>query len=319
MVRIGIDIGGTFLKAGVVTDDREVLNTVSRPTGAGRPTDAIIADIAAVAREAAEDAGVSMSDVRLVGAGCPGTCNRQTGVVEYANNLNFVGVPLCEDLHRLLNVPVYVENDANAAVLGEHVAGAAQGAADCACITLGTGVGGGVMVGGRLLSGVSYSGGELGHMVICVDGEPCTCGRNGCWEAYASVSALVRQTKAAMSAHPESAMWQVSPSLEQVDGRTSFDAMRLGDETAIAVVERYLRYVATGLINIINIFQPEIMCIGGAISKEGDTLMDPIRRMVREERYSRYADRQTKLCAAQLGGRAGLIGAAFLDLQVDHI
>ena len=317
MARIGIDIGGTFLKAGAVADDGQVLSTVSRPTGAGRPADAVIADIAAVARDAADAAGLAMTDVELVGAGCPGTCNRQTGIVEYANNLDFVNVPLCEKLHELLCVPVYVENDANAAVLGEHIAGAARGADDCACITLGTGVGGGVMVNGRLLSGVNYSGGELGHMVICVDGEPCNCGRNGCWEAYASVSALVRQTKAAMSEHPDSAMWQLAPSPEQVDGRTSFDAMRLGDPVAAAVVARYLRYVAAGLINIINIFQPEVLCIGGAISKEGDTLMEPIRRQIREERYSRYADRQTRLCVAELGGRAGMIGAAFLDRQVD--
>ena len=313
MARIGIDIGGTFLKAGVVSDDGLVLATASRPTNAGRPTDAVIADIAAVACEAADAAGLSMADIELVGAGCPGTCNRQTGIVEYANNLSFVNVPLCERLHTLLRVPVYVENDANAAVLGEHIAGAARGANDCACVTLGTGVGGGVMVDGRLISGVNYSGGELGHMVIVVDGEPCTCGRNGCWESYASVTALVRQTKAAMTAHPDSAMWKLAPSLEQVDGRTSFDAMRLGGPIAAAVVAQYLRYVAAGLINIINIFQPEVLCIGGAISKEGDTLMEPIRQQVKEERYSRYADRQTRLCVAELGNRAGMIGAAFLD------
>lgn len=318
MARIGIDIGGTFLKAGVVTDDGQVVTTASRPTDAGRPADAVIADIAAVTREAADAAGLSMADVELVGAGCPGTCNRQTGIVEYANNLNFVNVPLGEKLHTLLKLPVYVENDANAAVLGEHIAGAARGADDCACITLGTGVGGGVMVNGRLLSGVNFSGGELGHMVICVDGEPCTCGRNGCWESYASVSALIRQTKAAMQQHPESALWRQAPSLDRVDGRTSFDAMRQGDPVAADVVARYLRFVAAGLINIINIFQPEVLCIGGAISKEGDTLMEPIRQQVKEERYSRYADRQTRLCVAKLGNRAGMIGAAFLDRQVDR-
>ena len=313
MARIGIDIGGTFLKAGVISDDGQVLATASRPTDAGRPADAVIADIAAVARDAAALAGLSMADVKLVGAGCPGTCNQQTGLVEYANNLNFVNVPLCEKLHTLLRVPVYVENDANAAVLGEHIAGAARGADDCACITLGTGVGGGVMVKGRLISGVNCSGGELGHMVIVVDGEPCTCGRNGCWESYASVTALIRQTKAAMTAHPDSAMWGLAPSLDRVDGRTSFDAMRQGDPVAAAVVKQYLRYVSAGIINIINIFQPEVLCIGGAISKEGDTLMEPIRQQVKEERYSRYADRQTRLCIAKLGGRAGMIGAAFLD------
>lgn len=315
MARIGIDIGGTFLKAGVVSDDGQVIATASRPTGAERPADAIMADIAAVAQDAADAAGLTMADIQTVGAGCPGTCNRQTGMVEYANNLHFVNVPLGERLRTLLKAPVYVENDANAAVLGEHIAGAAKGADDCACITLGTGVGGGVMVNGRLITGVNGSGGELGHMVICVDGEPCTCGRNGCWESYASVSALIRQTRAAMQSHPESALWRQAPALDRVDGRTPFDAMRQGDAVAAAVVERYLRYVAAGIINIINIFQPDILCIGGAISKEGDTLLDPIRRTVIQERYSRYSDRQTRLCVAELGNRAGLIGAAFLDRQ----
>ncbi|MBR3290146.1 MAG: ROK family protein [Clostridia bacterium] len=315
MARIGIDIGGTFLKAGVVSDDGQVIATASRPTGAERPADAIMADIAAVAQDAADAAGLTMADIQTVGAGCPGTCNRQTGMVEYANNLHFVNVPLGERLRTLLKAPVYVENDANAAVLGEHIAGAAKGADDCACITLGTGVGGGVMVNGRLITGVNGSGGELGHMVICVDGEPCTCGRNGCWESYASVSALIRQTRAAMQAHPESALWRQAPALDRVDGRTPFDAMRQGDAVAAAVVERYLRYVAAGIINIINIFQPDILCIGGAISKEGDTLLDPIRRTVIQERYNRYSDRQTRLCVAELGNRAGLIGAAFLDRQ----
>ena len=313
MVRIGIDIGGTFLKAGVVTDDGRVLASASVPTGAGRPADAIIADIAAVARKAAESAGLPMTEVELVGAGCPGTCDRQTGTVEYANNLDFVNVPLGKELSRLLALPVYVENDANVAVLAEHVAGAARGADDCVCVTLGTGVGAGVMVGGRLLTGCNASGGELGHMVICEGGEPCTCGRNGCWESYASVTALIRQTRAAMQAHPDSLLWQQASSLDRVDGRTPFEAMQQGDPVAAAVVEQYLRYVAAGIVNVVNIFQPEVLCIGGAISRQGDTLLDPIRRQVKQERYSRYADRQTRLCVAELGNLAGIVGAAFLD------
>jgi len=313
MARIGIDIGGTFLKAGVVTDDGRVLASASLPTGAGRPADAIIADIAAVARKAAESAGLPMTEIELVGAGCPGTCDRQTGTVEYANNLDFVNVPLGKELSRLLALPVYVENDANVAVLAEHVAGAARGADDCVCVTLGTGVGAGVMVGGRLLTGCNASGGELGHMVICEGGEPCTCGRNGCWESYASVTALIRQTRAAMQAHPDSLLWQQASSLDRVDGRTPFEAMQQGDPVAAAVIEQYLRYVAAGIVNVINIFQPEVLCIGGAISRQGDTLLDPIRRQVVQERYSRYADRQTRLCVAELGNLAGIVGAAFLD------
>lgn len=180
-------------------------------------------------------------------------------------------------MRKTCSVPVSIENDANAAALGEALAGAARGARSCVCITLGTGVGGGIILDGKVYSGFNYAGAELGHMVIMVDGEDCTCGRQGCWEAYASATALVRQTRRAMEAHPDSAMWKIAGSLDNVDGRTAFDGMRAGDDAASRVVENYVHYVACGLINVINIFQPEVLCIGGGICKEGETLLAPIR------------------------------------------
>ena len=312
MYRIGIDLGGTNIVAGVVNENNEIVASAKCKTNCPRPADAIVADMAKVAREAVEKAGINLSDVAGVGVGSPGTCNKNTGVVEYANNLGFENLPLGGMLSDLLGLPVTIENDANAAALGEFCAGAAKDVNSCICITLGTGVGGGVIINGEIFSGSNFAGTELGHTVINVGGEPCSCGRKGCWEAYASATALVRQTRRAMEANKDSKMWEIAGSLENVDGRTAFDAMRAGDAAGTAVVDAYIYYVAVGLIDMINIFQPEILCVGGGICKEGDTLLVPLKKYIEAERYSKHSDKQTRLTVAQLGNDAGVIGAACL-------
>ena len=313
MVRIGIDIGGTFLKAGVVTEDGNILATAARPTGFPRPVEDIIKDIAGAATDAVAKAGLTLDDVSFVGCGCPGTVNQQTRLIEYAGNLGFKQTPLVGELEKLLGKPVMAENDANAAMLGEWKAGAARGTQYCVCITLGTGVGGGVIARGKMVRGVNSAGAELGHTVIDFNGVQCNCGRKGCWEAYASVTALIRQTQAAMMADLDSAMWQLAPTLEEVNGRTAWDAMRAGDETGKAVVDQYIEFVGVGVVNMINVFQPEVLCIGGAISKEGDRLLQPLMEKAMIEHYSKYSEKQTKICRCELGNDAGIIGAAFLD------
>lgn len=312
MVRVGIDLGGTNIVAGVVDDSYTILATAKRKTNLPRPAAEIIRDMAELVTEALEKANMSISEVRYVGVGCPGTCNQDTGIVEYSNNLRFEQVALKADLQKLTGKPVYIENDANAAALGEALAGAGKGAESCVCITLGTGVGSGIVLDGKLYDGFNFAGAEIGHSVIMVDGEPCTCGRHGCWEAYASATALVRQTKAAMEAHPDSVMNILAKESGKVTGRTSFDAMRQGDAVAREVVETYIGYIACGLVNVVNIFQPEVLCIGGGICNEGDTLLSPLKRILERDRYSKYCKQQTKLCVATLGNDAGIIGAAFL-------
>jgi len=312
MYRIGIDLGGTNIVAGVVDDNYNIIAKAKRKTRIPRPADEIIRDMAEAALEAAEAAGISMDDISMVGVGSPGTCNPDTGVIEYANNLGFENVPMREKLSALLNKEVYIENDANAAALGEALAGAAKGAQSCVCITLGTGVGGGIIIDGKIYGGFNFAGAELGHTVIVVGGHPCTCGRKGCWESYASATGLIWQTKEAMEKHPESAMWEIAGSLDNVDGRTAFDGMRRGDSAAKQVVDKYIEYVACGLTNVVNIFQPEILCIGGGICQEGDTLLKPLEEHIKRERYSKFSSHQTKLCVAKLGNDAGIIGAAFL-------
>ena len=316
MVTIGIDLGGTNIVAGVVDGTYRILASAKCKTLAQRPVEEIVADMVRLTHEAVQRAGLTMDDVTGVGVGVPGACNAQTGVVEYTANLPFVDFPLGEIMGKELGKPIYLGNDASAAALGEIKAGAAKGAKNCVCVTLGTGVGGGIVIGGKVYDGFNFCAGEIGHTVIVKDGEPCGCGRRGCWEAYASATALVRQTREAMKAHPESAMWRIAGSLENTNGRTAFDAMREGDVVGKAVVDAYIEYVAIGVTNMINIFQPEIVCLGGGICKEGETLLAPIRAFVERERYSRFSKKQSKLCVAALGNDAGVIGAACLGEMI---
>ena len=314
MYTIGIDLGGTNIVASVVDDDYNIIGTSKTPTNSPRSADEIFDDIADVCEEAVKTAGLTMEDIDSVGMGTPGTVN-QDGVIEFANNLAFNNVPVRTMLAKRINKPeekVFIENDANCAALGEAYAGCGNGAKDFVAVTLGTGVGSGVIIGGKIVNGVNYAGGECGHMVIVVDGEQCSCGRKGCWEAYASATALIRQTKKAMEEYPDSLMHKLAKEEGKVSGRTAFDAMRLGDIAGIKVVDDYIKYVACGLINIVNALQPEIICIGGGICNEGETLMKPLRRFVQSERYSIHSKIQTKIVKAELGNDAGVIGAALL-------
>ena len=314
MYTIGIDLGGTNIVASVVDDDYNIIGTSKTPTNSPRSADEIFDDIADVCEEAVKTAGLTMEDIDSVGMGTPGTVN-QDGVIEFANNLAFNNVPARTMLAKRINKPeekAFIENDANCAALGEAYAGCGNGAKDFVAVTLGTGVGSGVIIGGKIVNGVNYAGGECGHMVIVVDGEQCSCGRKGCWEAYASATALIRQTKKAMEEYPDSLMHKLAKEEGKVSGRTAFDAMRLGDIAGIKVVDDYIKYVACGLINIVNALQPEIICIGGGICNEGETLMKPLRRFVQSERYSIHSKIQTKIVKAELGNDAGVIGAALL-------
>ena len=317
MYTIGIDLGGTNIVASVVDDDYNIIGTSKTPTNSPRSADEIFDDIADVCEEAVKAAGLTMEDIDSVGMGTPGTVN-QDGIIEFANNLAFNNVPARTMLAKRINKPeekVFIENDANCAALRQLPLlelSCGNGAKDFVAVTLGTGVGSGVIIGGKIVNGVNYAGGECGHMVIVVDGEQCSCGRKGCWEAYASATALIRQTKKAMEEYPDSLMHKLAKEEGKVSGRTAFDAMRLGDIAGIKVVDDYIKYVACGLINIVNALQPEIICIGGGICNEGETLMKPLRRFVQSERYSIHSKIQTKIVKAELGNDAGVIGAALL-------
>ncbi|MDR1564378.1 MAG: ROK family protein [Oscillospiraceae bacterium] len=316
MYNLGIDLGGTSIKAGVVDKSFKVIATASLPTAMPRPAHEIMDDIAKAGFMAVQNAGISFNDIEYIGIGSPGTVNPQTGILEFSGNLDMHKYPLKDELTHRFNHEVYVENDANCAAFAENLAGAAKGAKNAVAITLGTGVGSGIIIDGKIYSGFNYAGAEFGHTVILHNGRQCNCGRRGCWEVYASANAFVYQTKLAMLDHPESELWELAGrSLDNVDGKTAFAAMQLGDPTGEAVVCEFVSYVACGIVNIINIFQPDIMCIGGGLSNAGEALMTPLRSYIKKERFSKYSEKQTKFLSAILGNEAGIIGAANLYLN----
>ena len=314
MYRIGIDLGGTNIAVGVVDDHHRIVAEASLPAGAHRPAEQVVADMCRAVELALDKAGLTPADCASIGVGTPGTCDPERGVVVRAYNLNWFDVPVCAMLTAHFGLPARLSNDANCAALAETVAGAAVGCRNMMLITLGTGVGGGIIVDGRIVSGLGGAGGEPGHSLLVLDGEPCTCGRRGCWESYSSATALIRQTKDAMRHDPYTAMWDlVGNDISRVNGRTSFDAMRAGDETAKKVVNQYIFYLAAGITNVVNALQPDMICIGGGIGHEKENLLVPLRKMVERERYSIHAKVQTQIISAELGNDAGLIGAALLD------
>ncbi len=312
MYRIGVDLGGTNTAAAVFDERYQLLARASVPTRRDPSPEGVADSIAAACRECCQNCAIQPGDAESIGIGSPGVIDPEQGIIEYWSRYDFTGVAMADLVEARLGKPVYLENDANAAALGEYVAGAGAGSRDMVAVTLGTGIGGGAIIGGKLYSGFNHAALELGHMSIAADGKRCTCGRLGCFEAYASVTALIEQTRQAMCAAPESRMWTLAPTLENAGGRTAFDAMRAGDEAGRAVVDAYIRYLACGLVNIVNIFQPEVLCVGGGISNEGETLLAPVREILDREDYARLVPHRTRLVRAQLGNDAGLFGAAAL-------
>lgn len=311
---IGIDLGGTNIAAGLVGEDASLKNHLSIPTKSGRSAREIVRDMAGLARKAAALYGIDWKDIEAVGIGVPGTANRDTGMVEYANNLGFYKEPIVPMLEEELpGKPIRFDNDANAAAWGEYLAGSGKGSKSMLAVTLGTGIGGGIILDGKIFQGVNYAAGEFGHFVIDRNGLECNCGRKGCFEAYASATALIAQTKEAMKENPDSLLWELcggDPGL--VEGKTLFDGVRKQDKTAKRVLDRYIEYLSAGLVNLINIFQPELICIGGGISKAGDLLLKPLKEIVDREDYARTSRVRTRLAVAELDNDAGLIGAALL-------
>lgn len=306
---IGIDLGGTNIAVGVVDETGRILKADSTPTNKERGYTDIVADMAALAKKVIADAGLAETDIKGVGIGCPGSVDSKNGIVVYANNLKMEHTPVAAEFKRHWDLPVTLINDADAAALGEYKM-TAPDAESFVFMTLGTGVGGGVVIDGKLVRGCNGAGGELGHFCIEVDGKPCTCGTRGCLECYASVTALIEQTEEKMAACPDSNMHEWVKAKGKVSGRTAFECAKMGDKAAIEVRDRYLHYVAIGVNSLINIFQPNVFAIGGGISREGDTLLTPIKEFVKKNNYNKYMV-ETELRIATLFNDAGIIGAAF--------
>ncbi len=317
MYYLGIDLGGTNIAVGIVDEGYNIIKKGSVPTKAQRAPEEIVADMGKLCLDLLAEANIPVSEVAYAGIAAPGTANPQTGCVEYANNLPFLNFPIAKILREYLPVEkILVENDANAAAYGESIAGAARGAKFAVMITLGTGLGGGIIIDGKVYSGFNFAGAELGHMAIEYNGKPCTCGRRGCWEAYSSATGLIRMTREKMIETKDTIMWDmVGGSIDNISGKTAFAAMKQGDKAASEVVDMYIAYLACGVTNLINVFQPEVLCIGGGVCREGDYLIKPLLALVEKEQYTRNSDKKTIIKVAELGNDAGIIGAAALGQQ----
>ena len=314
MYYLGIDLGGMSIKAGVCDDNGHILFADTCVTVRDEDGDRILNDMASLCLKVISDTGLTVDDIEYAGIASPGSADSERGVIIYAATLPFLNYPIAEKLIEKTGIKkVYIDNDANAAAKGEAIYGAAKGYKDSLFITIGTGVGGGIIIDGKIYSGFNFSGAELGHIVIVKDGLDCPCGRRGCLESYASATALIRQTKDKMLECKDSALWKICDGdIEKVNGKTVFDAMLLNDEAAKQVYKEYIEYLACGITNFINIFQPEVLSIGGGISKQGEILIAPLREIVEREQYSRYSDKKTIIKVAELQNDAGIIGAASL-------
>ena len=307
---IGIDLGGTNIAAGIVREDGKIVVQSSVPTLSQRPTDEIVKDMVFLSKQLIKDAELELNDIEAVGIGCPGTINFETGEVIYSNNIKMENYMLAKEFQKYLNLPVKIDNDANCAAMGEYIV-SGNNVPIFMFITLGTGVGSGLILNGKVFRGFNGAASEAGHITLVSGGEPCTCGKRGCWETYASVTALIRQTKVAMEKNPESLMHEIAKAEGKISGRTSFDAAKQGDKAAQAVVKQYAQYVADGIVSVENVLQPDIISVGGGISREGEYLLQPVCEYAAANGFNKFMPK-TKIVTAQSFNDAGIIGAAMI-------
>ena len=307
---IGIDLGGTNIAAGMVREDGKIVVQSSVPTLSQRPTDEIVKDMVFLSKQLIKDAELELNDIEAVGIGCPGTINFETGEVIYSNNIKMEHYMLAKEFQKYLNLPVKIDNDANCAAMGEYIV-SGNNVPIFMFITLGTGVGSGLILNGKVFRGFNGAASEAGHITLVSGGEPCTCGKRGCWETYASVTALIRQTKVAMEKNPESLMHEIAKAEGKISGRTSFDAAKQGDKAAQAVVKQYAQYVADGIVSVENVLQPDIISVGGGISREGEYLLQPVCEYAAANGFNKFMPK-TKIVTAQSFNDAGIIGAAMI-------
>lgn len=316
MYYVGIDLGGTKIAAGLVDEQGRILSKASTNTGRERPADDIIEDMAMLTKKVISDYGVETGSVKSIGIGSPGIVNDKEGTLIYANNIHSLSNKnLRAGIQKFISLPVILDNDANCAALAESVAGAAKDVDHSVTITLGTGIGSGVVINRRIYSGMNNAGAELGHMVISMGGKKCNCGRTGCWEVYASATALIEQIKEAIIENPDSQIYRlVEGDLSKINPKVAFDAAKTGDNTAVQIINRYITYVAEGIINTVNIFCPQVVVIGGGISKQGEYLLKPIREIVKK--YMLFKGNSSmEIRAAKMGNDAGIVGAAMLGRE----
>ena len=301
---IGFDIGGTFVKGGIVEENGKLLVFDSIPTD----TKNIVSDLAGFTNKLIDKAGLSRDKIAGIGLGIPGMIDSENGVVTFAGNLDWKNFAIGYELSAVTGYVVKITNDANAAALGEAKFGVGSEYRDCILVTLGTGVGGGIVLDGKLFEGFRSAGGEVGHMVIKTGGRPCGCGRQGCFEQYSSATALIRDTKRAMIENVDSEMWQdYTP--DTVDGLTAFSHAKT-DRTAAKIIENYENNLVCGLVNLANIFRPDVIMLGGGIANQGENLTKPVQKKFDSELFAHGLGVAVPIVKASLGNKAGVMGAA---------
>ena len=317
MIYAGVDVGGMSIKCCLATAQGEILVKDSFVTKDGISCAEMAEETASFLKKLAAKAGIEEKEIAAVGMGTPGTVDGKKGVIVYSNNIRLEHAPIVKEMKKHLSCPVFVENDANVAALGEAVFGAAKGLSNVVLVTLGTGVGTGIVANGQMITGMGGAGAEGGHIVIRMKGEPCTCGNRGCFEAYASATALLRQTEAVVARRPDSLL----ASLWKKNGRSGivpFDAAKAGDPAGLKVIRDYVNYVALGLAGLVNIFRPDVVLIGGGISNQGDYFIKKVSRKLNSIVYGAGINPRVKVKAAALKNDAGLLGALALAVRGEN-
>lgn len=306
----GLDLGGTFVKVAIIDSDGNVVIKDKIPTGKERSYRLIAKDMADAVLNMQKESGVK---VDAIGIGSPGAIDSANGIVIYNNNIGWKKVDICSEIRKYIDVPTFVANDANVAALGEQYYGSGKNYRNVIFVTLGTGVGGGIIIDGKLFEGYKSVGAEIGHAVIRMGGELCSCGRKGCFEAYASATALIRQTKNAMKKDKNSVLWKlVDGNIDAVNGKIPFDGALEGDKTAKRVVNNYIKYLSEGILNLCNEFRPEAVILGGGVCAQGEVLFKPLKKLVEKHIYGGTAYAPIEILTASLGNDAGFYGAARL-------
>ena len=307
---LGIDIGGTSIKAAFVDEGGHLDGQFVVPVDAKLSQEELLGLVIKEAKKALKDHPGCIG----IGIGCPGAINPEKGTCDYSNNLHWRDFHVVEAFRKEIDLPAYIENDANAALLGDVQFGVGKNYKNIIFITLGTGVGGGILINGQIYSGNEGKGAELGHSLLEIDGRECSCGRRGCLESYASASALCRDGTKAMKEHKDSLLWTLCPNPDEMNARFIFEAEEKGDPTAKKVLEDYFHYLGEGCLNFINIFRPEALIFSGGLTKQGDKFGNRVKTYLAERNYGYGGTVSPKVdvLVSKLGSEAGIYGAAAL-------
>lgn len=312
---IGVDLGGTKILTALAGMDGRLLAEVKIPTEAGEGQEHVIGQIVRSVEQVRAKAGVNPGQVQALALGAPGPLDTRQGIIHFAPNLAWHNLPICQVLERRLSMPVFLDNDANLAALGEHVYGAGRNEDNMVYITVSTGIGGGLILGGRLYRGCADGAGEIGHMTVLPDGPLCGCGNRGCLEALASGTAIARDAKdLAACGRGEQILSAAGGHPASITAVTVAIAAAAGDAAAKSIIIRAARYLGIGIANIINLLNPSLVVLGGGVMKIGEPVWQQLRLAVQEHALD-TAGKSTRLAAAELGSHAGVMGAIALALQ----